>query len=585
MRKNFVKAIAVACALSMLATPITTLANSVGSTGSGVVENDNSILPNLSRVTLPTINDATYDFTIDVEGLLPGFSDKYDDAANVYFNAIETDATLAAADGTSKLYIASKAEVTTVATDIEANLATKTDAEANTFLADYYVWQPDYKTNDDGSITRTGNGKFATLTINFFDVTYDTSDTTKIATATLKEFGNSGNIDTIFNKKVYKMNYAEVTTANMAEALTFLTKDASGAMTFSEVDNKSLMVSADATTTTPVAATLYTDANTSGNVKYTEPVYEYTNTSNIATIVNKSTFDIAMTTTVTVSDNHGINFVAGTTDLTTSTTNDMNLAIKLADDSHSTDVAADTSKASASYVLTGTGTDSTTLYKGEDTDIDEATGSQNYYRYINPNLAGSSVQFAITAAAAATTEGAKTAWETYVTGLGDGTYTKPSINVVYSWEEVAQDATTDTLYKSTAGSEYTIADATASQEDYWVTSATIVTAPGFASYSPLTFTKGTALTVNLNRMGTLQAVGFTSETNQSGEYTGKATKVFTKDTDYTVSSDGYSITFPADSGILATSSANGGTTCSLLVNISGTLYAIPLTINAASVAP
>ncbi len=55
---------------------------------------EESELPKIQRVVLPTIQDNSYDFTIDVDGLLSQYNSNYTEGDNVYFSSIKTPARL-----------------------------------------------------------------------------------------------------------------------------------------------------------------------------------------------------------------------------------------------------------------------------------------------------------------------------------------------------------------------------------------------------------------------------------------------------------------------------------------------------------
>ena len=95
--KKFRKVLALALVASMTMTSVAfadEVTTNVEFTDQGGVENDNSILPTVAHCVLPTMNDGTYNFIVDVDGLLKEYDSVNYDNSTVYFNALKTAAKL-----------------------------------------------------------------------------------------------------------------------------------------------------------------------------------------------------------------------------------------------------------------------------------------------------------------------------------------------------------------------------------------------------------------------------------------------------------------------------------------------------------
>lgn len=501
MKKSFMKrshtrilALALAAGLLVPSTvPVTTFAadDFKQSNSTGAIENDNSTLPNIKNVVLPAIDNNTYNFRLDVDGLLSQYSSDYVSGKDFYFSSIRTAATVAPTT-TGQFLVESSYTVVedlSSASDIltgtfMTTLATTSlTAIDDTKLANYYIWQPDD--------TDPGNGKFTKLTADIFqsifEITVDTTDTDKI-TAMAIDGGSSlsGAAADVWDGNIYTVAYAAIDGEDAATRYypngTLLTR--------ATIDNKTLYVSTDdpAGNVDPANITL-ADAS---NATYTAAVTEYTNTSAPQTITNKSSFDIGVTAEVTVTA-PGLVFDDDSFSANgPGTTPTANITLNITDGTYKSTVSSD-GTAAAYYVIKGTGA-SAIRYQGAENDTDPETGSRNYYRYVQPNLDYKSASFSLEGDADidSSDAGRTAAWDAYIDSVEAGTATAPKIDVVYKFVEVKEDAATPGYYIGTDNSTFTVKTA---DIDFW---AEYGAAEGFrkSSYNYTPLNGGTTTTTD-----------------------------------------------------------------------------------------
>lgn len=434
MKKNFKKVLSLTCVLTMLASATVFGANE--STGGSIIENDNSVAPSYLNCVLPLVDAGTYDFTIDVNGLLDKFDTvgTYASNSNIYFNAQDAAATLAATAASTKIYVKKNVVDATAETDIENMLLTKADKNAYTSPL-YYVWQPDRSSEDT---IAAGKGVWTQITSDtidsFFDITIDAT-AGEITAVTMKDDYLSA--PDVWDGNIYKESYVEITGeeaaayANYDEETKTLTSLTAG-----------LFLSADTQAYTPA---------TTSTVTYTPATRQFINVSDVATVVNKSTFPVAVSVNVSVTnENHGL-VMGSAADFLGE--NDAEANIYMAIKSGSNFAALDEEATATAYYVLGAATATTTTYQGEDTDIDTLTGSHNYYQYVSPEVTYAEQAFALTATANKNYD-----WDAYIEAVLAAEITKPEIKVVYDFVQVEEfdddDADTGKTYADEEGTVY-----------------------------------------------------------------------------------------------------------------------------------
>lgn len=447
---KFKKVLALSCAATMVFSSTAfadgTVSQEISGGGSSVVENDNSTAPRIDKLVLPTMGDNTYDFTIDPDGLLANYDPVgYASGQSVYFNATMTPATLgfalSADTSTYGLYVQNKV-VDTDAGKLSAALgagpttkADLLDGTADTILANYFIWVPD--TDNEG------NGKFIPLTSDnvekVLDITYSGAVGSEVfASATLNVSGKDNLAgDFIWDGKVYTVGYEDIEPQAAVEYYQPAVADPSTP----EGVKAGLFVG----TTAKVSTGDYSDiapatlGSATKTLKYTEAVMQQTGITDKATIVNKSTFDIGVIAEVTVNDATGLTFLASDT----IASEDATASVYMALTDGTNDAAVANGKATAYYVVKGTGDDALTYQVQATTGTEAGTGSHLYKQYLTATQTYDDVEFQIEAKA--NTNGvAKEAWETYVETLtkAEGAQTKPSIDVVFKFVEIEDAAVT-----------------------------------------------------------------------------------------------------------------------------------------------
>lgn len=441
---KFKKVLALSCAATMVFSSTAfadgTVSQEISGGGSSVVENDNSTAPRIDKLVLPTMGDNTYDFTIDPDELLAKYDPVgYASGQSVYFNATMTPATLgfalSADTSTYGLYVQKKVVdtgLTKLSAALVAGPTTKVallDGTADTILANYFVWVPD--TDNEG------NGKFIPLTSDnvekVLDITYSGSvGAEEFASATLNVSGKDNLAgDFIWDGKVYTVGYENIEPQAAVEYYQPAVADPStpeGVKAGLFVGTIAKVSTGDYSDIAP--ATLGSATKT---LKYTEPVMQQTGITDKATIVNKSTFDIGVIAEVTVNDATGLTFLASDT----IASEDATASVYMALTDGTNDAVVANGKATAYYVVKGTGDDALTYQVQATTGTEAGTGSHLYKQYLTATQTYDDVEFQIEAKA--NTNGvAKEAWETYVETLtkAEGAQTKPSIDVVFKFVEI-----------------------------------------------------------------------------------------------------------------------------------------------------
>ena len=485
--KKFKKLIALTCVAAMLVPSIAFAADTEGTMqGDGVVENDNAPAIDITNVVLPTtsLDGDTYDFTIDAAKLLAdvdGENYKEADADGVWFKA-QTDApqlvVTTDANTTGELSLVEKVYVEdTGFSIIGAELATKTDLSA-AFTNTYAVWVPEIDTADadqDGDLSEpTGNGVYQVVDNTdieeYFKFEFNTPNTqggTDPEYTSMDTKQHTSENDNISNGKLYVLDYVAIDPDDAAAKYydtdaDALKTEATGTLFVKNIDN-----SDDGDTTPPSdpGETTYTQAVLAtvpatpavGELVFEDAVFTNQGTSSKAVVINKSTFDIKVSAKVTVSGAAGLTFEAASTDLATKT-DDASIYMAIKDGTNEIAVLGETPTATATLKIAGVDPTKSTLYQTSDSET--ATGSHQYYRYLDPVASYNEAYFEIYAATDAADD-----WDAYVEAV-KAAGAAPQIEVVYSWEKtgLATEIVGNSYSRSATNNAYTI---------YWANSVAV----------------------------------------------------------------------------------------------------------------
>lgn len=441
--KKFRKVLALALVASMTMTSVAfadEVTTNVEFSDQGGVENDNSVLPTFAHCVLPTMNDGTYNFIVDVDGLLKEYDSVNYDNSTVYFNALKTAAKLEfIGTDTSKFGLATLEKVVDTGCVELAKMFEDTNAdgvvdEVAEFTAKFYVWAP------NGT---AGAGAYKEITKDNYATYVDVTSTTGTITVTPKTH-NVGTADTVFDGNIYKEVYTAL--ADMTKAATYVTYENDA---ISAVDG--LYYTADNTATPAPTYTklVVADADTGETVantviKYVEEVRTNTKTSDLAKIVNKAYNPVAVKVAVEVKNVSDDYMTFATAESAFGATPDKaELYIAITDNAGTPNTkAVDATKKTAEmyYVIGGIDADTLNQYQLKTPTVD-TTGSHTYVNYEAASTTPSSASFAITGAANAND---KDVWADYVAALEDSEsgVVRPEINVVFSFENVEEVATT-----------------------------------------------------------------------------------------------------------------------------------------------
>lgn len=413
-------------------------------------------LPRIKNVVLPTITNDTYDFEIDVDGLLAELYPDYEYGDSVYFSTIRSQAQLKISSRQPnmdyELVVQSKTS-NEGRERLEQNLIGKTIEELPIVVSSYYIWQPD-------AASTTGDGKWTQLSIDnyMYIMELELDEDEYIAGVAYLEMSYTDTIEKIWDGNIYTITYEEISGIDAAARF----YDATYASELLSYTNASLYVKAEDEFGVIWYHPATLQQNEPGSVYYRHATYTYADTSKPATITNKSTFDVCITAQIQVSDSEGLVFCSSP-EFYTESSDTANIYMALITDQHGIPVSNDI--ASASYILKGSGESSIRYLIMDDLVEDKAFGTAHYY--LAPIASYASVGFQIEASID-TRKSAASAWKSYIKALNEGIYSRPTINVIYTIEEVAREADNSTHYVSENGNTYVITDGTYGNEDFWI---------------------------------------------------------------------------------------------------------------------
>ncbi len=475
--KKFKKLIALTCVAAMLVPSIAFAADGTDPSGemngNGVVENDNAPAIDITNVVLPTTSLAsdTYNFTIDAAELLADVdAENYNNtkAEGVWFKAQSAAPELVVttdANTTGELSLVEKVYVEDTDFDIiGAELDTKTDLSA-AFANTYAVWVPEKDTSDadqDGDTTEpTGNGEYKVVTntniTDYFNFVF-TSGTGNNEYTSMAAKQHTSENDNISNGKLYVLSYVAIDAEDAAAKYydadaSALKSEATGTLFVKNIDagNDNVPGTNDAAEADNdiayTQAALDADSTpVAGELVFEDAVFTNQGTSSQAVIINKSTFDIKVSAKVTVSDATGLTFEADDADLATKT-DDASIYMAIKDGTNEIAILGETPTATATLKITGVDPTNSTLYQTSTSET--ATGSHQYYRYLDPVVSYNEAYFEIYAATDAADD-----WDAYVEAVKEAG-AAPKINVVYSWEKAGNDITA-TTYSIGSANNYAI---------------------------------------------------------------------------------------------------------------------------------
>ena len=435
---------ALVCAGALVMSTVPAYA-AVTSTGDGAVENMGQQGIEFDRIVLPTMPEGTYDFVLDPAGLLAtyGGSD-YTAGKTVYFNAeataakLEVDTSVTGTDG--KFYRDGIAEDTAFATIKAAIEVDTTDKKTITGLGGagntkkFYVWVPD-------AASTQSEGTYKEITLDnletYCDVTIDASGA---VTGVAMKTGKTES--TVNDGKLYvdgKIALDFTADDKMTDYVT-ITDGAVTALTSNKMYTKA------------TAGGAFTEVAAIGSVKYTPATRTYTDTSDKATIVNKSSSDKKVKVKVSVTNGDGLDFVAADT-FTDKTKAGVSLAIsdgtnkeyvtKKEDATTKKVTYSAVAEISVSGVDVGASSTDIIKYMG---DTEDATGGHQFKAYLKPTMSYQKAEFTLVGVANSDATGTA-AWDAYAESLStSATNMRPGITVVYDiLDDVTKLTSTDTV--------------------------------------------------------------------------------------------------------------------------------------------
>ncbi len=381
--------------------------------------------------------EGTYDFVLDPAGLLATYGgSNYTAGKTVYFNAESTAAKLEVATSVTgadgKFYRDGVVEEATgfptlkAAIEVDSNdkkTITGFGGAGNT--KKFYVWAPD-------ATSTQSDGRYKELTkdniLNYCDVTIDTSGA--VTGVTIK---NGKTESTINDGKVYvdgkvELNFTATGEDKMSDYVT-ITDGAVTALTSNKMYTKASTGGA------------FTEVTVIDSVKYTPATRVYTDTSDKATIVNKSSSDKKVKVKVSVTNGDGLDFVAADT-FTDKTKAGVSLAISdgtnkeyvTKKENAITNEVTYSAVAEISVAGVDVSASSTDIIKYMG-DTEDATGGHQFKAYLKPTMTYQKANFTLIGVANSASDGTA-AWDAYAESLRTSvTNMRPGITVVYDIQD------------------------------------------------------------------------------------------------------------------------------------------------------
>lgn len=378
--------------------------------------------------------EGTYDFVLDPAGLLATYGGgSYTAGKTVYFNAedeaakLEVDASVTGTDG--KFYRDGITEDTAYATIKAAIEVDTTDKKTITGLGGagntkkFYAWVPDAaSTQSEGTYKEITLDNLAT----YCDVTIDASGA---VTGVAMKTGKTES--TVNDGKLYvdgKVALDFTADDKMTDYVTI----ADGAVT-ALTSNKMY--------TKATAGGTFTEVTATSSVKYTPATRTYTDTSDKATIVNKSSSDKKVKVKVSVTNGDGLDFVAADT-FTDKTKAGVSLAISdgtnkeyvTKKENATTKEVTYSAIAEIDVAGVNVGASSTDIIKYMG-DTEDATGGHQFKAYLKPTMTYQKANFTLIGVANSASDGTA-AWDAYAESLRTSvTNMRPGITVVYDIQD------------------------------------------------------------------------------------------------------------------------------------------------------
>lgn len=450
--KNAKKWLAIASALCMVVPSMTAFAgalpNETTSTGKGAIEYDPKEVPKYFHVVLPTIGNNTYDFVLDPMKVLAEYdkgeySGANADDVNAFFKSTTMGKTLKATTAGETLHAYEYVELdSTTNPTLTAALAEFVSGGAiQASNSEFYVWTPD--TSDAGKPDGTWVKLDATNVLQY--CTALDAANNEVATgidhlALNQDCKKDG--EAIFDGKLYALQPSATPLVDGTYDVTdYVTLNTDGITIAGVASTGAGFCVKDSSGTTKI------DSTNLGRVEVVKEVVKNTNTSDKFVIVNKSSAATGVKAEVTVQNPEGLEFLAAAP---TGTDLGVNVFMQIENASGAQNatptvgtaaVVAEQSDGSVKGTVTVNlaGADDLADYIAYQGPVIPETGGHEIMRYNNPNMiyemAALNLKVETNDVAAMTgtdQETAEAAWGEYVKGLKEGTYTKPSVDVVYT---------------------------------------------------------------------------------------------------------------------------------------------------------
>lgn len=433
MYKMFKKLFAIICANLFIFMSLSVYAAPFDEKGDISLENQGKDNLKFDKLVVPTIDEGTYNFTLDPQGLLNTYNpEEYDTPQTMYFKTKNSPASIEIVDSSvyeADFYYKTKVNDDTHLNSTEAGKGLKNAVQvADSAIVDveegFYLWVPDASSEEK---IAEGAGRFESITkdnINhYYDIIY-TSDGMSIDSISAV---SSKTLTTVTDGHIYRDGYLKIDTDYISDHIT-LNEDDTAVVEYKNIYKKKKDAADN--------DSAYSEVKEE-DVTLIPPTNHFTNKSNKATIVNKSSVDKTVRVKVNVLNGDGLHF-ADSSNFTDHSKPSIYLAI--ADDTPAANekpVLKQTDKNTGIETFTAIlefdiekpdFTSSAITYM---MDKEDSSNEHRFLSYLKKDIQYNKAGFFLTGATDGAEE-AKEAWDMYAHKLRiSKNPAKPSIEVIY----------------------------------------------------------------------------------------------------------------------------------------------------------
>ncbi len=304
MYRIFKKLSALICANVFIFMSFSVYAAPFEAEGDISIENQGNDNLKFDKLVVPTVDEGTYNFTLDPQGLLNTYNpEEYDTPQTMYFKTKNSPASIEIVDSSAyeaDFYYKTKVNDDAHLNSLEAGKGLKNAVKVvDCAIVDveegFYLWVPDASSEEK---IAEGAGRFQSITKdninNYYDIVY-TSDGAAIDSISAV---SSKTLATVTDGHIYKEDYLKIDTDHIADHI-ILNEDDSAIVEFKNIYKKKKDVVGNDNPYSEVKE---------DDITLIPPTNHFTNKSNKATIINKSSVDKTVRVKVNIINGDGLHF-------------------------------------------------------------------------------------------------------------------------------------------------------------------------------------------------------------------------------------------------------------------------------------